>query len=323
VHKSTDGGRTFQRMGLANSRHINRIVIHPTNNDIVLVASNGPLWGPGGDRGIFKTTDGGRTWRRVLFVDDDTGADDLVMTHPNPDVLYASTYQRRRTGCCFNGGGPGGGIWKSTDGGETWAKIVAPGLPPGPLGRIALDVFRGSTSMVYALIEGPGGRGGAAPAAAAADTAAAGGRGGGGRGAAGAGGRGGAPGAAPGGGGGGGGITGFYRSDDGGTSWRRVSGTNPRPMYFSQVTVDPTTPDRIYLGGVGLHMSEDGGQTFATDAAMVIHDDKHAIWVNPANPNHILIGNDGGLAVSYDMSRTWAFLPNLPVGLFYHVAVDN
>jgi len=285
VYKSTDGGRTFQHMGLANSRHINRIVIHPTNNDIVLVAALGPLYGPGGDRGVYKTTDGGRTWRRVLSVDDDTGADDLVMTHPNPDVLYASTYQRRRTGCCFNGGGPGGGIWKSTDGGDTWTKIVAPGLPTGPLGRIALDVFRGSTSMVYALIEGPGGRGG------------------GGRGA-------------------GVGTTGFYRSEDGGANWRRVSGTNPRPMYFSQIAVDPTSPDRIYLGGVGLHMSVDGGATFATDAAMVIHDDKHAIWVDPSNPNHILIGNDGGLAVSYDMSKTWTFLPNLPVGLFYHATYD-
>lgn len=299
VYKSTDGGKTFQMMGLPNSRHINRIVIHPTNNDIVLVAALGPLWGPGGDRGIYKTTDGGRTWRQVLKVDDDTGADDLVMTHPDPNVLYASTYQRRRTGCCFNGGGPGGGIWKSTDGGETWTKLAAPGLPTGDLGRIALDVFRGSTSMVYALIEGPGGGRG----------------GGGGGGAGGAGGRGGQAPAVP--------ATGFYRSLDGGETWRRVSGTNPRPMYFSQVNVDPTSPDRIYLGGVGLHMSVDGGQTFNTDAAQSIHDDKHAIWVNPSNPNHILIGNDGGIAVSYDMSKTWTFLPNFPVGLFYHVAVDN
>ncbi len=181
VWKSTDGGTTFQHMGLENSRHINRIVIDPTNDDIVLVAATGPLFGAGGDRGIFKTTDGGQSWTQVLSVDDDTGANDLVMATTEPGTLYASTYQRRRNACCMNGGGPGSGVWKSTDGGDTWTRLTGNGLPDGPLGRIALDVFRQDANTVYALIEGPspqraGGPGGQAP-----DTAAAGGRGGGAR----------------------------------------------------------------------------------------------------------------------------------------------
>ena len=346
VYKSTDGGRTFQHMGLRGSRHINRILIDPTNNDVVFVAATGPLFGPGGDRGVFKTTDGGRTWKQVLKGDDDTGANEIAMAATDPRILYASMYQRRRTTCCMNGGGPGSAIWKSTDAGETWAKLSGGGLPGGSLGRIAVDVFRKSANTVYATIEGPGGagggRGGVAPAepppgppdtsaagrAGAAAAAAAAGRAGGAGG--GAGGAGGGAGGAGGGGGGRGGagggaaagVSGLYRSDDGGATWRRVSTNNPRPMYFSKVRIDPNSPDRVYMAGVGLHMTTDGGPNMVTDAAEATHDDVHAIWVNPANPDHILIGNDGGLAVSYDMSRTWTFIPNLPVGLFYHVSYD-
>jgi photosystem II stability/assembly factor-like uncharacterized protein len=295
IYKSTDGGKTFTHMGLPNSRHINRILIDPANNEVVLVAATGPLFGAGGDRGVYKTTDGGRTWRKVLNVDDDTGANDLVMSGTNPRVLYASTYQRRRTACCMNGGGPGSGIWKSTDGGDTWTRLTGGGLPAGPLGRIALDSYKRNGDVLYALIEGPSqGRGG-------------GGGGGGG------GGAGGAQEA---------GATGLYRSNDAGQSWTKVSSGNPRPMYFSQVRIDPNSPERVYLGGVGLWMSIDGGRTFHQDAALVTHDDVHAIWINPANSDHVLIGNDGGLAVSYDMSKTWVYLPNLPVGLFYHVSFD-
>jgi photosystem II stability/assembly factor-like uncharacterized protein len=306
VWKSTDGGKTFAHMGLPKSSAIHRIVIDPTNNNVVLVAATGPLFGPGGDRGVFKTTDGGATWKQVLKGDDDTGASDLVMSATDPKTLYASMYQRRRTTCCFNGGGPGSGIFKSTDGGETWTKLQGGGLPGGSLGRIGLDVFRKSSAVVYAQIEGPSGRGLAAPAEMAdAPPPVAGG-----------GGRGGAGGGAQ------AGVTGIYRSDDGGATWRKVSSTNPRPMYFSKIQIDPNNPDRIYMGGVGLHMSNDGGATFATDAAMAIHDDVHAIWVDPANENHVLIGNDGGLAVTYDMAKTWTFTNNLPVGLFYHVSYD-
>jgi photosystem II stability/assembly factor-like uncharacterized protein len=298
VYRSTNGGTTFQHMGLADSKHINRIVIDPNNNDVVLVAATGPLFGPGGDRGVYKTTDGGSTWRKVLAGDEWTGANDLVMSPTNPRILFASTYQRVRNGCCMNGGGTGSGIWRSTDGGDTWTRLTGNGLPDGPLGRIALDVFRKSGNFVYALIEGPSqGRGGGGAAGAA------GGRAGGA-----------APAAAP--------TTGLWRSEDGGNTWRFVNAGNPRPMYFSQVRADPNSPDRIYYGGVGLWMSIDGGRSFEQDAAFATHDDVHAIWVNPANSDHIVIGNDGGVAISYDMSKTWTFIPNLPVGLFYHVGYD-
>ena len=254
-------------------------------------------------------------------MDDDTGANEVVMDPANSQILYATMYQRRRTACCFNGGGAGSGIFKSTDGGETWTKLKG-GVLDGPLGRIAVDVYRKGSNILYALIEGPtppGGRGagrggggapaaeegpGAAPAAAAApqEAPAGGGRGGGG-----------ALNAQP---------TGMYRSDDAGATWRKVNNANPRPMYFSQIDIDPSDPDVVYLGGVGLHQTLDGGKTIATDVAEPIHDDVHAMWIDPGNPLHVLIGTDGGLAVSYDRAKTWSFLPNLPVGLFYHVSYD-
>ncbi len=277
--KSTDGGRTFAPMGLRDSKHINRILIDPTNNDVVFVAATGPLWGPGGERGVYKTTDGGRTWRKVLGGDENTGANDIAMSSKDPKVLYASMYQRRRTNCCMNGGGPGSGLFKSTDGGETWTRLAG-GFPTGPLGRIGIDVYRQDPNIVYASVE--------APTTTPADS----------------------------------GKTGVWKSTDAGATWRMVSNNNPRPMYFSQVRVDPNNADRVYMGGVGVQMTIDGGKTFEQDAARVTHDDVHAIWIDPANSEHILIGNDGGLAVSWDMSKTWTFIPNLPVGLFYHVGYD-
>jgi photosystem II stability/assembly factor-like uncharacterized protein len=308
VYKSTNGGKTYTNMGLRTSRFINRILIDPRNSDIVFVAATGSLWGPGGERGVYKTTDAGRTWKQVLKVDDDTGANDLVMDATNNQILYASTYQRRRTPCCMNGGGPGSGIWKSTDGGETWTRLRGNGIPDGPLGRIALDVYRRRGNVLYSLIEGPvpagRGREGGAPA----------------------------PEEAPGGQGPGRSSisiganatpTGLYRSDDAGASWKKVNNANPRPMYFSQVRIDPNDPEVVIFGGVDLQMSTDGGKTVNTAAASKIHSDHHAIWIDPANSNHVLIGNDGGLAVSHDQAKTWVFLPNLPVGLFYHVSVDN
>jgi photosystem II stability/assembly factor-like uncharacterized protein len=300
VYKSTDGGKTYTNMGLRTSRHIHRIAIDPRHNDTVFVAATGSLWGPGGERGVFKTTDGGKTWKHVLKVDDDTGANDLAMDPSNSQILYASTYQRRRTACCMNGGGPGSGIWKTTDGGETWTRLKA-GIPEGPLGRIGLDVYRRRPNILYASIEGP------APAGGGRGAEFGQGGGGGGR-------------------GGGGALndqpTGLYRSDDAGATWRKVNNANPRPMYFSKVRIDPNDPEVVYLGGVDLHQTLDGGKTMNTAAASRIHSDHHAIWVNPVNSDHVLIGNDGGLAVSYDKAKNWQFLPNLPVGLFYHVSYD-
>lgn len=298
LYKSTDGGKTFALMGLPDSKHINRIVIHPANDDVVLVAATGPLFGAGGERGVFKTTDGGKRWKQVLTVDDETGANDLVISASDPNIMFASMYQRRRTACCMNGGGPGSALWKSTDAGETWTKVTGTGFPTGPLGRIAVDVYRKDANVVYATVEGPAPS--AQRAAAATENMT----------------------PAPAGRGVLAGVSGIYKSIDGGATWTKQSNTNARPMYFSQVRIDPSNADRIYMGGVGLHYSVDGGKTFETDAALVTHDDVHAIWINPTNADHVIIGNDGGLATSYDMNRTWQFIENVPVGLFYHVGFD-
>ncbi len=314
VWKSTDGGKTFANVGLTKSYHINRILIDPSNDDIVLVAAVGSIFGPGGDRGVFKTIDGGKTWKRVLFVDDETGANDLAISYTDPKTIYASTYQRRRSACCVNGGGPGSGIWKSTDGGDTWTRLAS-GLPAGSLGRIGLDTYRKNGNVVYASIEAPtpvGGRGGRGVNPETGDTTAqSSGRGGGG------GGRGGAgAGAAD------AGESGLYRTDDGGATWHKVSSNNPRPLYFSQVRVDPNNPERVFQGGVKMSLTVDGGKTTETQASLVDHDDVHAIWLDPNNSDHMMIGDDGGVSVSYDGSKTWNFFANLPVGLFYHVGYD-
>jgi hypothetical protein len=360
IWKSTDGGTTWALMGLPNSKHINRIVMDPENNDIVLVAATGSLWGPGGERGVYKTTDGGKTWKAVLTVDANTGANDLVMTSDRR-VLYASMYQRQRSQCCMNGAGPGSGIYKSTDGGDTWTKLTN-GLPTTNMGRVALDAYRASGNIVYAAVQaegagGGGGRGAGGGGAGAADPALAAARGGaagagaagaGGAGAGGAAGRGagraggGAGGGGRAGAGGGGAVAanppaggaidtqapappgeGIYRSDDGGASWRRV-GTNPdgRAMYFSQLRVDPNNPDRVLIASVRMSMSTDGGRSFAPVDGGSVHDDKHAIWWDPANSNHILIGSDGGAYQTWDMTRSWIWFPNIPVATFYHVGFD-
>ena len=312
VYKSTDGGKTWMNMGLKTSRSINRIVIDPRNNDVVLVAATGSLFGPGGERGIYKTTDGGKTWKQTLKVDDDTGANDLVQDAADNKILYASMYQRRRVACCMNGGGPGSGIYKSTDAGDTWTRLTN-GIPNEPMGRIGLDVNRRRSNVLYATIEGQaplppaGGRGPAGSPQAPGN-----------------------PDEAPQGGGRGAttavGVdhtpSGLYRSDDAGATWRKVNNENARPMYFSQVRIDPNDTETVLYAGVKLHKTVDGGKTVTLNATQTIHDDVHAIWIDPANSNHVIIGNDGGVAVSWDMTKTWNFVHNIPVGLFYHVSYD-
>jgi photosystem II stability/assembly factor-like uncharacterized protein len=272
VYKSTDGGRSWRNMGLRDTRQIARIIVDPTDFNVVYVASPGNLWGAGGERGVYKTTDGGLTWTRALYVDDDTGATDLVMDPMNSKTLYAATYQRRRTQWGMNGGGPGSGIWKSTDGGRTWAKIES-GLPSGAKGRIGLAIYRANPNVLYATVEHPE-------------------------------------------------QSGVYRTDDAGASWRKLSDTNPRPMYFSQIRIDPQTDSRIYVLGVQLHVSDDGGRTFRNDGAERIHVDHHAMWINPRDPRHLIIGNDGGVSISHDRSDTWAWMPNVLGAQAYHVEFD-
>ncbi|MEI6668699.1 MAG: hypothetical protein WCP29_11135, partial [Acidobacteriota bacterium] len=363
IYKSTDAGKTFVNVGLKETQSIARIVVHPTNPNIVYVAAIGHLFGPNKERGLYKTIDGGKTWVNTKFIDDDTGFTDVVMDPKNPDVLFAASYQRRRTSHGFNGGGPGSGLWKTTDGAKTWTRLSGNGLPEGIIGRIGLDICRTKPNVIVAQFEvgasggtganvtadgkemAPGrGAGGGAPGGegAAAVVPPAAGRGG-------AAVSGAAPGAAPAAGaaGGRGGQragaaapaagaqpaqpaapppdpkrTGVWRSDDGGKTWKIVSNTTDRPMYYSQVRIDPSNDQVIYMGGAPAFKSIDGGKTFK-QIPNLAHSDHHAIWIDPKNGSHVMYGNDGGLDVSYDGGDTWDFIATMAVGQFYAISADT
>jgi photosystem II stability/assembly factor-like uncharacterized protein len=275
VYKSTDAGKTWKNMGLKETRSIARIVIDPGNYDIVYVAAAGHLWGPNAERGVFKTTDGGQTWKKVLFVDNNTGATDLIIDPMDPQILYAATYQRQRAAWGFNGGGPGSAIYKTTDGGATWTKL-SKGLPSGDKGRIGIDLLPSDSRVVYATVE-------AAPADA-----------------------------------------GVYRTTDGGSNWEKMSSMDTRPMYYSQIRLDPKDRNRIYMLGSnrGFYFSDDAGKTF-TERFSNIHSEDHALWVDPDDPNHLFVGGDGGVSITSDRALTWDFRRNMPIGQFYEVDVDN
>jgi photosystem II stability/assembly factor-like uncharacterized protein len=285
VYKSTDGGRTWAHMGLEETRHIGRILIHPNDPDIVYVAAVGDLWGPNPERGVYRTTDGGATWEAVLQIDDDTGAIDMAMDPNDPKTIFAAMYQRRRTGFGFNGGGPGSGLYRTVDGGATWTELTE-GLPDGDKGRIGVTVYRRDGNLVYALVE----------ADARSEDAGFGGRG-------------------P-------SEGGLFRSWDRGATWEKMSDTNPRPMYYSHVHVDPNDPDRIYVLGSALMISDDGGRTFRSDGATQIHVDHHALWINPEDSDHLIIGSDGGVSASWDGTESWRMFDNIALGQFYTIAYD-
>ena len=334
IYQSTDAAKTFTHMGLRETQTIARILVHPRNPEVVWVAATGHLFGPNAERGVFKSADGGRTWRKVLFVDDHTGATELVMDPSNPDVLFAAMYQRRRAAWGFVGGGPGSGIWRSDDGGERWTRVTDGGLPTGTLGRVAMDFSRSNPNVIYAQIEtapdkervvaragGQGGQGGQAGGPQA-----------------GGGGFGGAPqcpttgvvGGQQGGGGGAGQqqpaepdpqCSGVWRSNDKGRTWEFLSNQNARPMYFSQIRVDPNNENTIYTAGVQSYKSTDGGRTWRVMRGQG-HVDHHAIWIDPANSRHVLYGNDGAVDVSWDGGETWESLRSWAVGQPYHASVD-
>jgi photosystem II stability/assembly factor-like uncharacterized protein len=272
VYRSTDAGRTWTHMGLRQSQHVARIVVHPTDENSVFVAAMGPLWAGGGERGLFKTTDAGRTWRNTLSAGEFTGVTDVALDPRDPDVVYATTYQRDRRAYSFVGGGPESALWKSVDGGETWKRLEA-GLPTGDMGRIGIDIARSQPNTLYATVDADAATGG------------------------------------------------IYRSDDAGESWRRVNELQSIPWFFGQIRVDPRDPERIYHLGVSLSVSDDGGASFRRIAGNT-HADHHAMWIDPTDSDHIIIGNDGGLYVSHDRGATWDFALNLPVATFYAIGVD-
>ena len=287
VYKSVDGGRSWQNMGLRDSKHIGRIVLHPDDPEVVFVAAMGHLWGPNEERGLYRSTDGGGTWERVLHVDEDTGAVDVAMDPSDPSILYAATYQRRRRPWGFHGGGPGSALWKSTDGGDTWRQLtnagLANGLPTGDIGRIGIDIHRSDPRIVYVSVE----QGERYNASTAYEQR----------------------------------LAGVYRSEDRGESWEHMSDWNPRPMYASQITVDPNDDQRIYMVN-SYSWSDDGGRTF-TVPRQSLHGDDRLVWVDPADSDHVMKADDGGLGISWDRGVTWLYATHLPVSQFYRIGADN
>jgi len=312
MYKSTDGGKTWAHIGLKETQSIGRVIVHPKNPDMVWVAAVGHLFGPNPERGVFMTTDGGKSWTKTLYINEDTGATELVMDPSNPNVFFAATYERRRTSWGFVGGGPGSGIHTSTDGGKTWRKVTGGGLPNGTMGRVGMDFSRSNPNVLYAQIEVAEDRepvpvtAGDTPVAAP-PQGRQGGAGGGRQGGAAA-----TPNPQ---------TSGVWRSADKGKTWTFQSNENQRPMYYSQIRVDPTNADTIYVGGVGPRKSLDAGKTWISLPGMG-HVDNHAIWINPRNSKHVMYGNDGGLEVSYDAGMTWDSVRLQAVGLPYHVSVD-
>jgi photosystem II stability/assembly factor-like uncharacterized protein len=278
VYRTTDGGRTWAHLGLDGTHAIAKVRLHPSDPNVAYVAALGNLWKATPDRGVYKTTDGGRTWTKSLYVDTLTGATDLVMDPGDPNTLYAAMYQRLRTPWGFNGGGPGSGIWKTTDGGTTWRPLTN-GIPAGDKGRIGLAIAHTYPRMLLATIEAPG-------------------------------------------------ENGTWRTEDGGETWTRLNSTNPRPMYYSKIYIDPTNERRAYILGVSVFRSDDGGRVFRELPNSPTYDlglktDHHALWINPRDPRQLYLVGDGGMHESFDMGMTWKRVNNIPVGQFYAIDADD
>jgi photosystem II stability/assembly factor-like uncharacterized protein len=295
VFVSRDAGKTWRHAGLVETHHIGRIVVHPHDPDHAYVAALGRLWGPNRRRGVFRTRDGGRTWEHVLKIDGDTGCVDLVMSPSDPQTLYAAAYCVRRG--AFSGGdpavqfGPEAGIWKTTDEGKTWMKLTK-GLPTRPLGRIGLAVWRKDPRVLCAVVQTDRTdtrriTGQPPGNSSAVETG------------------------------------GLFRSSDGGETWRKVNDLCPRPFYYGQVRIDPSDEQRLYVLGVSLFLSRDGGRTFNANAARSVHVDHHDLWIDPADPRRLILAGDGGLYYSRTRSASWQPVRNLPIGQFYGIAVDQ
>jgi photosystem II stability/assembly factor-like uncharacterized protein len=274
IYRSEDGGKSFKNIGLKKSEHIAKILIDPRDSKVIYVAAQGPLWGPGGQRGLYKSTDYGATWDSVLYISENTGVTDVVMDPRNPDVLYAASYQRRRHVWVLLNGGPESAIYKSTDAGATWNKLKS-GLPSGDVGRIGLAISPVNPDYVFAIIEARE-------------------------------------------------KGGFYKSTNRGASWKKTNDyKTTSAQYYNEIFCDPQDLDKIYSLDTRTKVSTDGGKTFNNLGNKARHVDDHALWINPDNPDHFLIGGDGGIYETFDGAKTWLFKSNLPVTQFYRVSVDN
>lgn len=281
IYRSRDGGENWEMVGLPDSEHVSRMVVHPKDSNTVYACALGHLWNSNTERGVFKSTDGGKTWNKVLYRNDGTGCAELAMDPQDSSILYAAMWDVRREPHNFRSGGPGSGLFKSTDAGATWHELRK-GLPEGDLGRIGIGIAASNHSRVYAVVEAKN-------------------------------------------------HTALFRSNDAGDSWTEVNNSfniSGRPFYFARLAVDPKNPDRVYKPGFFLTVSEDAGKSFSAAISMsesagdALHSDMHAFWIDPENPDQMLVGTDGGVYMSVDQANHWRFLGNLPVSQFYHVSFD-
>jgi photosystem II stability/assembly factor-like uncharacterized protein len=297
VFKSTDAGATWQFMGLPDSHHVARIVIHPTKPDVVYVAAIGHLFSKNEERGVFRTLDGGKTWKKVLYVNDGVGAIDIVINRKNPTTLYAAMYDKDRRPWQIIESGPGSGIYRTDDGGEKWTKLEG-GLPSGKIGRIGLDLYQKNPLILYALLENQNQKAGSE----ARDVSAT------------------SPLAA--------GIIGneLYRTDDGGKSWRKVTDVNvaggKAPYSFNQIRINPHDDKTVIVTSDSMYISRDGGKTWNTDFFRGVFGDFRAMWWDPQDKDRIILGSDGGVSVSVDGGKTGDYFPNMGIGEVYAVGVD-
>lgn len=274
VYKSVNGGQSWKNMGLKDSRQIGMIAIDPRNSDIVFVAAEGSAWGPGGDRGLYKSTDGGKTWKRVLEISENTGVNNVVIDPGDPDIMYATSEQRRRHVHTKIGGGPESAIYKSTDGGENWRKLKS-GLPGGDVGGIGIAISPVDPDVVYAIIEAAGKSGG------------------------------------------------FFRTTNKGETWKKMSSHHSSGQYYNEIICDPTDVDIVYSMETVSKITKDGGKTWKNLGLNKRHVDDHALWVDPSDTKHYMIGGDGGVYETFDAGQNYVFKSNLPVTQFYRVNVDN
>jgi len=274
IYRSDDKGKDWKNLGLKKSEHIGRVVIDPRDSRVIYVAAEGPLWGAGGDRGLYKSSDGGKSWKAVLTISENTGVADVQLDPSNPDVVYAAAYQRRRHVFTLIDGGPESAIYKSSDAGATWNKVTS-GLPTVDVGRIGLAVSPADSNVVYATIEAADGKGG------------------------------------------------IFRSSDKGATWERRNEFDQGAMYYSRIVTDPKNVDRIFVMNVELRESLDGGKTLHKVNEVNHHGDNHAMWIDPDDTRHWLLGSDGGMYETRDNATTWEFKANLPTVQFYDLAVSN
>lgn len=274
VYKSIDGGQSWKYMGLKNSRQIGGIVVDPRNSNVIYVAAEGSVWGPGGERGLYKSTDGGNTWNNVLKISEHTGVNNIIFDPRTPDVLYATSEQRRRHVFTKIGGGPESAVYKSTDAGATWEKIMK-GLPSVDLGGMGIAISPVNPDVIYLSVEAAEKQGG------------------------------------------------FFRSTNRGASWEKMSDMNAKGQYFNEIFCDPKNVDKVFLMDVYSKVTLDGGKTWKNIGQSHRHVDDHAMWINPNNTNHYIIGGDGGIYETFDDGANWLFKANLPVTQFYRVNVDN